>query len=478
MIHSNYIKSAENLFCPSKKTNSKYGFFKETFLSISTHFQKNSFINDFSKKISELDSLKIEETSPEERMKLCESKIKQLNTLFKVHDLIVKSSSDSDLSSLNFILISQMDEARKLWQEAKTELERANPTPTYDGLSQLKKWTGIGAIETGIKEIRNERYTSGIYNLAFGSIQVAAIASLTIYLVNQFFLKNQTVVVEKIATETPPSRIPTIDRAQIQSESFNHVEGKRNITIITAYDQGIKDYADHVIPNQRDFAKKQGYNYIEYFGNLAHDRRRPRAPYWSKIVALQDQLTKTQENEWIAWTDASALFTNSNKNFDQVIELHGENKDIILTTDPQVPINNAVFLIKNTAWTRNWIQEIWDRVDLARGGEGNCWSWGHPFCHYEQQAMTELWEKSAEVRSHTALIPNKEMNSFYRYSHFDPYRNIEQTYDGDPLSSKWQPGDFICKVTGMDRDRRLAIIKHVAQNCIDRFCARQEFHPT
>lgn len=290
------------------------------------------------------------------------------------------------------------------------------------------------------------------------------------------FVAQQIIIVSKCAGSGNkcPLEIPGIQESQIQSESFNSPIGDRKITLITAYDDGIKDYAQYVIPNQRTFASISGYDYIEYYGNLAHDQGRQRAPYWSKIVAIHDQLLKGKEGEWIAWCDASALFTNTKKNFDQIIQKYGSDKDLILTTDPQVPINNAVFLVKNTPWTKNWIQKVWARSDLANGGKGNCWSWGLPFCHYEQQAMTELWERDEEVQSHTVVIPNKEMNAFYRYSHYDKYREMDQNYDGDKEDSKWAPGDFICKVTGMDRDRRLQIIKHVASNCIDKKCDKIE----
>lgn len=73
------------------------------------------------------------------------------------------------------------------------------------------------------------------------------------------------------------------------------------------------------------------------------------------------------------------------------------------------------------------------------------------------------------------VIPNKEMNSFYRYSHYDKYRKMQLNYDTDPEASKWSPGDFICKVTGMDKDRRLAIVKHVVANCIETPCERLQF---
>ncbi len=89
--------------------------------------------------------------------------------------------------------------------------------------------------------------------------------------------------------------------------------------------------------------------------------------------------------------------------------------------------------------------------------------------------MTELWEKDLGVQAHTSVITNKIMNSFYRYSHFDWYRKMFQDYDGDLESSKWSTGDFVCKVTGMDRDRRLSIIQYVAKNCVDRLCEWVKF---
>ncbi len=222
--------------------------------------------------------------------------------------------------------------------------------------------------------------------------------------------------------------------------------------MVSASDSGIKQYADLVAPNQKAFAVQKSYGYVRYSGNLTVDR----APYWSKIVAIWDQLQKTKEGQWIAWVDASAVITNTNKSFEQVIQSYGQGKDLILTTDPQIPINNAGFLIKNTSWARNFIQRVWSRSDLAVGGRGNCGSRDFPHCHYEQQSMTELWEKEQSVKRHTAVISNKNMNSFYRYSHHDPYRNMNLNYN-DPEHSKWAPADFICKVTGMDKSTYLRL---------------------
>lgn len=420
--------------------------------------------------------------------------------------------------------------------EVKPPLSFMNPSNQLWG--RVKKWSGINNLQDGMIHIREGKYRTGLKELAFGSLRIALIAStigLAKHILNHyqnqstqpvfpqspvdqskigpnvqennstlppFFSDNPVsggghplpgidIPVVNPGSDSPPkdelpkeevsshfscivddAAPPCVQKSQIQSESFNSKRGERKITLITAYDEGIKDYAQYVIPNQRAYAAKQGYDYIEYYGNLTGEQR---APYWSKIVAIYDQLQKTKDGEWIVWGDASVLFTNTEKNFEQIIDKYGVDKDLILTTDPQLPINNAVFLVKNTPWTKGWIKKVWERSDLAIGGQGNCWMWGQPFCHYEQQAMTELWEIDVDVQAHTTIIPNKEMNAFYRYSHYDPYRRMAQTYDRDPEASKWTSGDFVCKVTGMDRDRRLKIIQYVAEHCIDQNCDRVVF---
>lgn len=340
-------------------------------------------------------------------------------------------------------------------------------------LDIARDWVGItNNFRVGIADIKSREYQRGTAHLVVGSLTMLISATAVIFVANEiFYLLDQ--VTNYFTYGRMRSKIPEVSDKQIQSALYHSSKGPYDVTLITAYDEGIKEYAQYIIPNQRDFATKHGYNYIEYYGNLAHDYGVPRAPYWSKIAAINDGLKKTQDGAWIAWLDASAIFTNTDKNFDDIIKTYGVGKDIIVTTDPQVPINNAVFLVKNTDWTKNWIQQVWNRIELAQAGKGDCL---RP-CHYEQQAMTDLIEKNPIVQAHTAIIPNNVMNSFYRYSHYDSFRSMDLDYDSDSEASKWQAGDFICKVTGMDKERRLKMIQYVVENCIDKFCLRKIFHP-
>ena len=280
--------------------------------------------------------------------------------------------------------------------------------------------------------------------------------------------------------------LESIPKAQVTTE-YDYCKGKNNpITIVTAYDDKIKEYAEPIVENQRAYAEKQGYCYAVYKGNLAHDlvngKTVARAPYWSKIVAIADQAKKRKEGSWIVWMDASAIVSNSKKTFDKIIQKYGNSKNVILTTDiyqkgttdinnQGTPINNAVFVFKINDWTKNWLAKIWSRSGLAIGGKGNCGSWSFTHCHYEQQAMTDLWKKDVDVSAKTALIDNRNMNSFYRFSHFDTGRRLNLDYlNDDEEKSYWKPFDFICKVTGMEGRLRNPMTRFILDQCIDKEC--------
>lgn len=388
--------------------------------------------------------------------------------------------------------VEKAKRTRLAWINQEATASNQQSTWSAYGWSLLKKakdLTGITKLGEGIDHLRSGEWSKAASSLANGALRVGVTALATLALIKGFYSPSESEVPPWYDPHlshgnnfsVTPLPIPGVDPSLVTTAALGVCLDKGpQLTLITAYDNNVKDYADYVIPNQVEYAKKHSLEHISYHGNLAHDDGVYRAPYWSKVVALNDQLQKAQDGEWLVWLDASAIFTNSEKTFTDIIHRYGSDwkgsqKDIIVTTDPHVPINNAVFLVRNTPWTREWIKEVWQRIDLARGGEANCWSWGQPICHYEQQAMTELFERDPDVKSHVVVIPNKEMNSFYRYSHEDKYRNMKLNYDSDPESSKWSPGDFICKVTGMDRDRRLAIVKHVVENCIQKECERKFF---
>ena len=81
-------------------------------------------------------------------------------------------------------------------------------------------------------------------------------------------------------------------------------------------------------------------------------------------------------------------------------------------------------------------------------------------------------EDNQDVKDHTSLIDNREMNSFYRFSHHNPDRNYRYLdYSSDDKDKyHWHYGDLICKVTGMVGALRTKMTQFVLDNCIDKAC--------
>lgn len=282
----------------------------------------------------------------------------------------IRSSKDDSSTSCNS---KETDPSKLSFSDEIVKIHQSSQTPLAKNAKNLwgrvKKWTGIEDINVGIKNIKNGNYSSGICNFSFGFLRMGAIAVVIACVVqNQILLKQQTELEAdyqklrdntsqlnlyynrlinknaqlntdynklfdkynrllrkktKLASENENlPNVPLTNEKQIKSELTY-----RKITLITAYDEGIKDYAQYAINNQKKFAEKHKYNYIEYFGNLANGQGNSRASYWSKIVAINDQLQKTREGEWLVWVDASVLITNTEKNFDNIIDKYGSDKD-------------------------------------------------------------------------------------------------------------------------------------------------------
>lgn len=379
---------------------------------------------------------------------------------------------------------------RKPWENSISLAEKS-----YKVANTFAYWTGFTDLQTGVEKIHKKEYRQGVFHLLKGSLH----AAILVIVARQLFSSSQSSHFLRRSSRNSsyapsiPSYAPSIPSYNFFErslgpipevapvEEYNYCEGEKNpITIVTAYNDSIKDYAEPILENQRAYAEKHKYCYAIYKGDLAHDNGLFRAPYWSKIVAIWDQWKKAQPGKWIVWMDASAIVTNTDKTFREIIQEHGgDGKDVILTEDamPQygIPINNAVFAFKKNDWTNNWIQRIWSRSDLSIGGEGNCGSRHYPHCHYEQEAMTNLWQKDVNVNDHTSLIPNRKMNSFYRFSHYDQKRDMNLNYDGDNKPKfHWAPGDFICKVTGMEGRLRTPMTRFILDKCIDEPCVHPQ----
>lgn len=168
------------------------------------------------------------------------------------------------------------------------------------------------------------------------------------------------------------------------------------------------------IENKRLYCHLHNYDFV--FSDHALDPSRP-IP-WSKIPLLL-QVMENPEIRWVFWTDADSLIMNLAISLEDLID---EDYDFILSRDCS-GINTGQFLIKNCAWSREFLRVAYNHLELIYHG------W------WEQQAIIVELEASQEARDRTKLIPQRQINSY-----------PEELWPG---GGNYRVGDFVIHFPGV-----------------------------
>jgi mannan polymerase II complex MNN10 subunit len=113
-------------------------------------------------------------------------------------------------------------------------------------------------------------------------------------------------------------------------------------------------------PNKQAYADKHGYSFFDESDNL--DKLRP--PSWSKIKAAQ-RLLHEEDCDWVFWLDADTVIINSEKTV-QAFLPSNPDKDLILTRQKGGNYNAGAWLIRNSAWSKQFLQHWWDMKESVQ----------------------------------------------------------------------------------------------------------------
>lgn len=101
--------------------------------------------------------------------------------------------------------------------------------------------------------------------------------------------------------------------------------------------------------NHINYANKFNYKYLEYGKTLFNKDAK-----WEKIYIIRE-LLKT-DTKYILWIDGDTGFIDCNKDIQDIIKEY--DSDIIISGDHNFVINSGVFVIKNTKWSKNFIDDM------------------------------------------------------------------------------------------------------------------------
>ena len=150
------------------------------------------------------------------------------------------------------------------------------------------------------------------------------------------------------------------------------------------------------IESHRRYARHHGYEFID---EVVIDRRRPAC--WAKIPALLDAFDRC---EWVVWADADTLIVDRDRRLESFLaevrphhqlvvqspREHFEALGVDLATAMDIqPLNTAVFFMRASDWSREFLHEAYDREFFVDCGE----RWNGIG---EQEAMIDVLRRRAD----------------------------------------------------------------------------------
>ena len=260
--------------------------------------------------------------------------------------------------------------------------------------------------------------------------------------------------------------------------------------LVTHYSPSQAHYAELVHATHKRYAERHGYLAHAYTGRISGDafldpERGDRESlwggglFWQKLTAMQLTLERglvaeegsTVTCEWAMWLDSDALVTNYDVTLESIVAAYahrppqsdpglGENLssvpglipvDILLSREYDHPINAGVFLVRNNAVGRAFIQAAAALYPLFKNNNLP-----------EQTALAtiaylpEPWPSDHETQGVTpelhpsiAIVAQRTFNSFY---------SGEREW---PQSVQWVAGDFVAHLAGVPHDLRAETVRRI-----------------
>jgi len=229
--------------------------------------------------------------------------------------------------------------------------------------------------------------------------------------------------------------------------TFNFYRSK-HVAMVTVSTSNRIVFSKYTINSFKKYAQR--WNYDFYHHSLKLDSSRPAA--WSKIRAVLD-LLKDDRYEWVVWFDDDIFITNPEIKLEELIEKYGKNVDLILSSHKVNPslcndINSGLFLVKNTQWSKEFFNKVWDIGNHRYNQEsGSFW---------EQSAIMDLLSKNGEYynSSHINMVPARKIQSYITLLFKDDKGDYGQ----------WKPGDFVAHLPAAHNEIRASIFKSFTEN--------------
>jgi galactosyl transferase GMA12/MNN10 family len=194
--------------------------------------------------------------------------------------------------------------------------------------------------------------------------------------------------------------------------------------------------------NHVRYTNRHGYQYT--YREKTIDPSRPTA--WSKVRAVQNELLTPNRNcEWVMWLDADAVIMNSTIPVESLLQLADPDADLIVTPDRSFGVSSGVWLIKNSDWSKRFLEEWWNMRRFVRPKGLSLSGDNQAFGHLVNQT---LQSPDDGERRRIRVIPRCAMNSLGWFVNENDVGTEAMNIQGS--MDKYHTGDFVAHAAGID----------------------------
>lgn len=191
-----------------------------------------------------------------------------------------------------------------------------------------------------------------------------------------------------------------------------------NICITQFYTENIL-YGPYSEDINRLYAKKHGYNYfVEKNSDKIRHVLNGRAPTWYKPKLILEAF-ELYNPEYVLFMDMDAVVVDHSQKIEEYIDT---NFDMIITQDysTHCKMNAGVFIIKNTPWTKMFLNLWWHSAELLTGRSAPDLTFSDEYLDklgifkntlwHDQTCLNTLYTNMDEVRERIKIIEYDKLN--------------------------------------------------------------------
>ena len=190
-----------------------------------------------------------------------------------------------------------------------------------------------------------------------------------------------------------------------------------NIKVVQFYTKNVA-YGKYAEEINKQYCEETGYDYhCEKDTEKILSALESRAATWYKPKLILEALNSTVD--YVLFLDIDAVVSDTNQRIEDFID---EAYDLILAEDVghHSVANAGVILVKNTEWSRDFLNKWWDSAETYKGRdakyleitEDNLEKVGYfkNALWHDQTCFTTLYNNDEDIKKHVKIISNRSFN--------------------------------------------------------------------